>query len=413
VVGAENFSQANVRASLPELREGGAPNFQRLAVQTAIANESQSKQVQVVLKASAEPDKIDADINVKDSRPWNWSAALSNNGSAATGRDRLVLAGSHANVLDRDHQVDAAYTTSMAKPGDVRQYGLNYRIPLYALGGVLGFSHTHSDVSGNFASFSSSGAGQTLGLSYNLYLPPVGGYRSWVSAGLEDKQFDITQINGAPLPGQALRRSRPLSLRYSARLESDKALLTYDAELALNGPGGQGNSLADYQSEDPRIAVNRWKLLRANASYSASLGVGWLWSARAQLQYSADALISGEQFGLGGTSSVRGTEERPLSGDRGLSLGLEFSTPELQPGLRVVGFIDGGVLSNVVSNGTNKPNSDHLASAGLGLRYVAGKVSATADWGRVFVGSVVPTSVTNMAPQVGNQKMHVNITGRF
>ena len=49
VEGAQNFSEANIRNSLPELKEGTAPNFRTLAVQTAIANENPSRQVQVGL----------------------------------------------------------------------------------------------------------------------------------------------------------------------------------------------------------------------------------------------------------------------------------------------------------------------------------------------------------------------------
>ncbi|MCX7227039.1 MAG: ShlB/FhaC/HecB family hemolysin secretion/activation protein, partial [Burkholderiales bacterium] len=40
VEGNSRYSEANVRASLPELLEGRAPNFRTLAVQTAIANEN-------------------------------------------------------------------------------------------------------------------------------------------------------------------------------------------------------------------------------------------------------------------------------------------------------------------------------------------------------------------------------------
>ncbi len=102
-----------------------------------------------------------------------------------------------------------------------------------------------------------------------------------------------------------------------------------------------------------------------------------------------------------------------LSGNRGLSITLEFTTVELTRGLRLLAFADGGGLKNVASNGTTKPDTDQLASAGFGLRYAVGKFSAAADWGRVFVGSVGPLTVNNTSPQAGDQKLHVNIMGRF
>ena len=114
--GRQTLSEANIRASVPELAEGTAPNFRTLAVQTAIANESQAKRIQVALKESQEADKIDARIVVTEARPWNFSATASNTGSSATGNDRLTLAAGHANLFDSDHQLTLAFTTSLERP---------------------------------------------------------------------------------------------------------------------------------------------------------------------------------------------------------------------------------------------------------------------------------------------------------
>src|SRR5207247_238653 len=56
--------EGNIRRMLPELREGHTPNFTKLAIETAIANENPNKQVQVGLKESDELDKIDATVTV-------------------------------------------------------------------------------------------------------------------------------------------------------------------------------------------------------------------------------------------------------------------------------------------------------------------------------------------------------------
>ncbi len=412
IEGRSQYSEANIRASLPELAAGTAPNFRTLAVQTAIANESPGKQVQVSLKESDEPDKIDARILVKESRPWNFSVNAANTGSAATGNDRLTLAGGHANVLDQDHQVMLAFTTSAQRSSDVRQWGLNYRVPLYRWGGVLAVSHTLSDVVGDFGSFKSTGAGQTTGLNYSHYLSPVGGFRSYASVGIDDKQFNVTQINGVPLAGQVIRRSLPLTLGYNARVESDSTSWGYNADLAVNVPGGSGNDLTSYRTEDTRITTAHWSALRGGASYAAGLAKGWLWGVRGQFQFSGDALIAGEQFGIGGASSVRGTGERPMAGDSGLSLLTELTTPEWMPGLRGVVFVDVGWLGNNSPN-VNKPASDSLASTGVGLRYAISGVSLTADYGRVVSGSTLPLSTGAAVPRTGDDKLHVNLSARF
>lgn len=413
VEGQQRYGEANIRASLPELKEGVTPNLRALAVQTAMANESQGKQIQVSLKESEEADQIDAHIVVKESKPWSLSLSASNTGSSATGNDRVTLAGTHSNVLDRDHQATAAYTTSLERPGDVRQFGLNYRMPLYRHGGVASLSYTRSDVVGNFGVFNSTGAGQTAGASYSLYMPPDGGYRSYFTLGLEDKQFDVTQINGSPLAGQMMRRSRPLTLGYTGRKDTDQAALSYNLDLAANVPSGTGNDLLAYQSEDVRITSTQWRVLRGGASYLSSLGGGWLWGARTQFQWASDPLIAGEQFGLGGATSVRGVGERVLSGDNGVLLSTELTSWELVPGLRLLGFVDVGWLGNRNPNGNPKPASDSLSSIGFGLRYVQPNYSLSADYGRVVGGSSLPFVAGSGIPQSGDQKLHINLSGRF
>lgn len=423
VEGQKFFTEENILASLPELRAGEAPNFSMLAVQTAIGNENPSRQLQVSLKESTEPDKIDVKLLVKDARPWNLLLNLANTGTDATGQDRLAVVGSHVNLFGLDHQFSGAYTTSIERTSDVQQLGLNYRVPFYARGGVLGVSYTQSDVVGNFGSFTSTGAGQTYGINYYHYFAPAGGRRSYLSVALDEKIFESSQPNNNPLAlGQPEKiSSRPLSLGYSARVESDDALWGYNAELVFNLAGGSGNSLADYQNAtsgsltpDLRLTTANWKALRGGASYFAPLASGWRWGWRGQFQFSPDALIAGEQFGIGGTGSVRGTSERPLSGDSGIFSSLEVATPELRPGLRAIGFLDGGWLKNHRSElSANKPASDHLISVGLGLRYAMGNYGFSAEWGRVVTGSVLPSAPGSGIPETGDRKFHINLNVRF
>ena len=415
VEGNTAYTEENIRASLPELRAGEAPNFRALAVQTAIANENPGKQVQVSLKESDQPDKIDARVLVKESRPWSLSTGLANTGSTATGNDRFSVVAAHSNVWGLDHQFSAAYTTSLERGNDVMQVGLNYRVPLYRLGGVLGVSYTNSDVVGNFGTFSSSGAGQTFGLSYNHYLPPDGGRRTYWSVGLESKQFNASKVDGVAVQGALDRGSMPLTLGYNVRVEADASAFNYNAEVSVNVPGSTGNNLEAYQSDDARIRTVNWTALRMGANYMGSFASGWLWNVRGQLQYSPHALIAGEQFGIGGSSSVRGTGERVLSGDSGVAATLEFSTPEWWPGLRFHTFVDAGRLSSNDTDLTSsgKLSSDQLASAGLGLRYTIGSVGLSAEWGRIVTGGTPPAGTGAAPPAVGDEKLHVNLTARF
>ena len=415
IEGRNIYSEANVRRTLPELQEGGTPNFGKLAIQTAIANENPNKQIQVGLKESEELDKIDASIVVKELKPWNIGVGISNAGTANSGRDRFTVTASHSNLWDLDHQFVGAYTTSLQRPSDVKQIGLSYKVPIYSIGGVVGASFTKSDVVGNFGSFSSTGAGHTMGVSYTHYLAPTGGHRSYVSIALDDKLFKATEIDRAPVPGTMDRRSTPLTLGYTSRTEADNAVWGYDIAVAFNTGLGAHNDLASYQSEDPaRITTTKWKALRGNVSYATPFSGGWVMSTRGSWQWSPDVLISGEAFGLGGLGSVRGTViDRPITADSGMQGTFEILSPEWVQGFRVLGFVDGGLLWNNDPNGTSKPSSDRLMSLGAGMRYVKDWFSFSLDYGRIVLGSKVNPAFNSAAPKKGDHRFYASAQVRF
>lgn len=410
VEGAGEFGEANIRRSLPELQEGGTPHFHALAVQTALANDNPAKQVQVALKASDDnPDLIDATVRVQAAPPLQWSASLSNTGTASTGRDRLSLVGSHANLFERDHQLSVAYTTSLARPSDVRQVGLTYRVPFYTVGGMLDASFTDSNVVGQFGTFTSTGAGRTAGLSYTHHYGTEDGLTRFAMMGLEDKVFNPVQLNGIPLAGQQQRRSRPLTLSYRAKQQTDTAYWDAGVSLSTNLSGGGGNHLQAYQSERPAVTTTRWQALRFQGGRVDSLPGGWLMGWRGQGQWASTALIAGEQFGLGGTGNLRGAGERVLSADSGLSTSLEFTAPEWPSGIRPLAFVDAGWLRG------RQSNSDSAASVGLGLRYARGSLALALDYGRIVKGSRVSLAQnpSTNAPQRGDHKLHLNLSARF
>jgi hemolysin activation/secretion protein len=102
------------------------------------------------------------------------------------------------------------------------------------------------------------------------------------------------------------------------------------------------------------------------------------------LQWTQQALVAGEQFGLGGAASVRGYEERELVGDKGAVVTLELGSPELltrgtgdESSLRAFAFADGGTVANNLSApcAVDKTRCS-LAAAGLGLAFERQRLQA-------------------------------------
>lgn len=419
--GNQHIDRDNALASLPELVPGQSPNLLRLALQTRLANTSAHKQLRVGLSESKTPDSVDAAIAVEDHSPWLFGVDVNNTGSDATGKDRITFQVAHSNLFNRDHALSAVWTTSAERSDDVKQWGLSYRVPLYELGGALSASLSQSNVVGNFGAFSSTGAGRTTQVGYMQLIPAAGNWTGEWSLMFNDRLFNGAQLrdaSGSAIAGTTTpdTRTRSLSLGHSGMLEGDSVALSYSLSWAQALNGGRGNNLAAYTNggTNPAIKTTDWYALRASANLQAPLPAKWLLTWRGEAQYTADALLPGEQFGLGGSTSVRGMAERTLQGDTGLLSTLEVRSPELSPGLNAIGFVDLGLLGNNNPNPTNRLDNDHVASAGVGLRWASpAGLSLTLDYGRIIWGSRLPVATSPGAPRVGDDRLHLNAALRF
>jgi len=149
--------------------------------------------------------------------------------------------------------------------------------------------------------------------------------------------------------------------------------------LSVNVPGGNDGKSADFV-RSRATATDRYSILRYGATYVRSLGGEWQLRASLGGQHTADALVSGEQFGIGGPDSVRGYQLREIASDRGYSAQVEVYTPDFaarlglpqEQKLRLVGFVDGGS----VSRNRALPGEllhDSIGSVGVGARWNYGK----------------------------------------
>jgi hemolysin activation/secretion protein len=152
-------------------------------------------------------------------------------------------------------------------------------------------------------------------------------------------------------------------------------------------------------------ATPGYELLRYGVGFERPLPYGWQMRLTLNGQATRDALISGEQFGVGGARSVRGLQEREVSNDQGFAANAEFHTPNLcraVPGATIrcnaLAFIDGARVSR---NQALAGEVDHerVSSAGAGFRLTGGKaLSLQVDFGHVI-------SATNPQHR-GEQRLH-------
>lgn len=166
----------------------------------------------------------------------------------------------------------------------------------------------------------------------------------------------------------------PLSLSYSGRLTSRSIYASFYATGLRNIPGGQDGKEEDLQASRPNADAD-YMIFRSGVDVVAGIWGNFRFRTRFDLQYTGDALIQGEQFGIGGWNSVRGFLEREVANDRGYSGSVELYTPDVAAALglkwatlRLLAFYDtGAVFRNDPVPGDI--TEERIGSAGAGMRF--------------------------------------------
>ena len=397
-----------IRRSLPSLQTGATPNTDELAREIRLANENPARRISVDLQAGA-PGQIDARISVLQDKPWKVGLVLDNTGTPATGRARVGSFFQHANVADLAHVATLQYVTSPDRPGKVTIGALNYRVPLPSLGDSIDLFGVYADVDSGVVGdlFNVRGSGTVAGLRYNHNLGPTASYQHRWLYGIEHRRVNnrIGLVGGSAdlVPDVTLL---PASIGYAATWTGPGRQLDFSATAVRNIPGGAHGSAADLEAARAGASA-RYAILRYAVTGLQTLPADWQMRVALDGQYTRDALVSGEQFGIGGQNSVRGFDEREVANDIGHRATLEFHTPDvgerLGPGVsaRALVFADHGwTRRNHPLPGERV--SAHISSVGAGIR-----LSLPPSW-QLRVDAAHVTQGAGSRPR-GDERLHGSI----
>jgi hemolysin activation/secretion protein len=434
ITGNKFFNEENVRASLPNLKEGTAPNMRQLSENIQLTNENPAKQVEVTLGVSEEEGKVNARVDVKEEDPSRFYVTLDNTGSKATGYARVGVSYQDANLFNSDQILTVAYTTAVDPPGRMKIGGrrvlpwrtdgdgvkidifsIGYRLPLYSLGDSIDFIYANSSTNTPSVSptlgggLGINGKGDIASIRYNHNFARAGEYTSKAALAYDYKYLNNTCSTDGLKTIFGVAGCTPFTLRtvsatYSGQWQKPGENLDFYVGAVKNLPTG-----ADYpfpglaDPEDNYSAASGYKVrddfsvLRAGASYFAAIGGDWLARAALNGQYAHHGLPNVEQFGMTGWTTVRGFNERAIARDRGYVANLEVYTPDLAANMglegsfKLLGFYDlaQGFSFSFTPGATAPATNRHVtvASAGVGLRYNLRKdISARFDVARVLDG---------------------------
>ncbi len=386
-----HFSRNTILASLPTLKIGSTPLLDSISENLRAANENPARKITLHFKPQDKPEELHAALQVTDQKPWKLNVTGDNTGTSATGLYRSGIGFQYFNLFQRDHILALQYTTSPDHIKTVKIVSGSYRLPLYTLGDTLDMFGAYSDVDSGTSKVSGtdikvSGKGIVSGFRYNMNLPRSGDYEHKLTGGMDyrlyDNSFVVMETELAPDVV-----AHPLSLTYGGAWTTEHLLIDGSLGLLYNIPwGGQGGR-KDFSAVRSGAAADYF-ILRYGLNFMLRPGADWMVRIASSGQYTPDRLISGEQFGYGGSTVLRGYQEREESWDGGFSGSFEVYSPDIgrlcavpATQLRLLAFFDGGVGYNL----RPQPGdliSNSLRSTGVGVRFgIAESFSFSTDWG--------------------------------
>lgn len=433
VLGSRYHDQGFIRAKVAALQPGVVPEFNTVQAQLAELNRGDDRRVQPVLKPGRLPGTVDVELQVEDKLPLGATVELHNQHAAGTEPLRLQATLRYDNLFQRDHALGLSLVTAPFEPSQSQVLVANYTIAdteAETLGDSWNVSLTLSDSDvETLGGTQVLGRGTTVGLRRARAFARRGGERTGVLTwGADLKLLRERTVFGTDEISTPLRYL-PFQLAYSdygqdgdARWQwtagltaAARALLQRDIDcpLANGGSGPQDQFACKRKGGDGSFLVGRFDL-RAQHRLGRALGDGQL-AWRLGAQAASGALVSAEQFAIGGADTVRGYFESEATGDHALLGSLEWrvaniasaGTPDIRE-LTPLLFADAGRVFTIDA-AAGQPAAQSLAGAGLGLRVAGGGAAAGVDGGLDLAWALRDSP---NSPR-GGLRLHARFSARF
>ena len=321
VSGTSRLDKEHLLELLPELKKDHA-DIKKLSRQIQLINDTGSIKLHTRFRPAAD-GRYNVIIDAEDVQRSFFGLGIANSGNVYTGNWRTTASWSDV-TLDMDQASLAGLDINAGGRGTAA--GLHYRHNFsYTSRNKdfldIGYDHKHTsdDQSINFA---------------GVMLP------------VNNTTYDVDL----------------LSIGYTHMERTPEFALTYGLGYTQN-MDAKGTGYKDVGSYD-----SSFKYWSFHAACQYRTAHDWVFGLRGNAQATEDSILPVEQFGAGGMYSVRGFDERIISGDGGASGSFEIYTPEIAKNQRLIFFADAGWIHNNSSSAYDKNVS--LGSAGVGYRWI-------------------------------------------
>ncbi len=338
--------------------DSGAPvRLRNLESQLTRLRGNPFRSVELLASPGASEGEVDLLFQVHDRRPWRIFAGYENTGTEAIGEHRYFTGFNLGNLWGIDHQLGYQFTLGGEGYDVSNGHAGNYRAPLPFWGAALKLSGAYGDVDVSLPEVESAAVAWQVAAAIEIPLPKLYEVTHSISFGASfgHTEYDIA-LAGLTLPQVTTERFQ-LTGNYSAAFgETSFSLGT------VYSPGGITGDNSDVAFSEVREDASA-SYLRSTftASHRQPLPLGSVLRLRASGQWADGALLPSEQLALGGSTTVRGYDERDVLGDIGAFASAELHTPQFR-GAALLAFLDWGTTK------LDDGSTQDLASAGLGLR---------------------------------------------
>lgn len=381
----------HVRRNL-HIAEGQRINERKLVSDLNWLNGNSFRSMDLYYKPGEGRFESDLVVRTGERFPLGGFVGIDNTGNRLTGESRVSTGfewgkafGLHDNSLTYRYITDTDFEFLRAH---VASYLI--RLPWHH---SLTLSGSYSEIKGDLDEtlITQEGTSAQANLRYTMELPRIGVYRQQFSLGADFRRLDNNlEFNLVNVLADTTEIAQGV-VGYTGLLPDTWGSTFFGAEYYYSPGNITGLNKDDlFDASFPSSEAN-YHYAKLNLERITRLPFGLSWRASGAYQFADGNLLPSEQMGLGGGSTVRGFEERIVSGSEGFLVSNELRAPSFSPGrwldktakdeMQILGFWDYGETSNP----TLQPGEDPhllLMSAGVGMRYQVSRfLSVRFDYG--------------------------------
>ncbi|NEP02490.1 MAG: ShlB/FhaC/HecB family hemolysin secretion/activation protein [Symploca sp. SIO2E9] len=364
------------------------------------------ERVSATISEGSSSDQSILQVRYREADSFRSQLGTNNGRSPSVGTFQRRVALTEVNLLGIGDRLSVGYSNTDGSNG----WNASYTLPLNPRDGTLSFTYSRSnndvieppfnDIDGDGSRPDIESASRTYELT--LRQPIIRDIKSQKSArrstfqelalgltaSLRESETSLLDI---PFPLSPGADDEGFTRVFALRFFQQWTQQNEREVLALRSQFNFGFDAFDSTINEPIAETNevvpdsRFFSWQGQAQWLRVIADDTLLLVRANAQLADQALVSSEQFALGGLGSVRGYRQDTLQTDNGIFTSAEVQLPVLgvfkdKGVIQMVPFVDFGTAWN--SSGNDNPDPNTLASVGLGLQWRQGNnFTARLDWG--------------------------------